>query len=126
MATLSVIFICVGSCGNDTILYYGPTIFSQLSLGSLPSDHLAALPWVGFTLGYGLSSPLMARMNRVPQFVSCNLVMSASLGCLTGFLVLLASNQPSVLIQTGLLCALLLACVAYGLGVGAVPYTMIG
>ena len=61
MATLSVIFICVGSCGNDTILYYGPTIFSQLSLDSLPSDQLAALPWVGFTLGYGLSSPLMAR-----------------------------------------------------------------
>ena len=63
MAILSVIFICVGSCGNDTILYYGPTIFNQLSLG-LPSDQLAALPWVGFTLGYALSSPLMARCLR--------------------------------------------------------------
>ena len=60
MAVFSVIFFCVGSSGNDTILYYGPTIFSQLSLG-LPSNHLAALPWVGFTLGYALSSPLMAR-----------------------------------------------------------------
>merc|ERR1711974_94120 len=117
MAILSAIFVFVGSCGNDTILYYGPTIFSQLSLSSLPSGHLAALPWVGFTVGYALSSPLMARMNRVPQFVSCNSVMSVSLFCLSGLLVLL---------QTGLLLALLLACVAYGLGVGAVPYTMIG
>ena len=61
MTIFSVIFIFVGSCGNDTILYYGPTIFSQLSLGNLPPDQLAVLPWVGFTLGYGLSSPVMAR-----------------------------------------------------------------
>ena len=65
-------------------------------------------------------------MNRVPQFVSCNSVMSASLCCLSGLLVLLASNQSSILLQFGVLSALLLACVAYGLGVGAVPYTLIG
>ena len=65
-------------------------------------------------------------MNRVPQFVSCNSVMSASLCCLSGLLILLASNQSSVLLQISLLSALLLACVAYGLGVGAVPYTLIG
>ena len=60
------------------------------------------------------------------QFVSCNSVMSASLCCLSGLLLLLANNESSVLIQAALLSALLLACVAYGLGVGAVPYTMIG
>ena len=65
-------------------------------------------------------------MNRVAQFVSCSSVMSTSLCCLSGLLVLLTDNKSSVLLQTGVLSTLLIACVAYGLGVGAVPYTMIG
>merc|ERR550519_2486467 len=60
------------------MVFYGPTIFSQMDLGVPPST-LATLPWLGFSAGYALSSPIMARMNRVPQFVTFSSIMSASL-----------------------------------------------
>ena len=30
LATFSVVFLCVGLAGNDTMVFYGPTIFSQV------------------------------------------------------------------------------------------------
>ena len=60
MAILSAIFLLLGLCGNDTMLFYGPTIFSDVDIG-LPYSLVITLPWVGVSLGYALSSPLMAR-----------------------------------------------------------------
>jgi SP family galactose:H+ symporter-like MFS transporter len=60
ISIFTVVFICLGLVGNDTMIFYGPTIASKIDIG-LPPSYLATLPWVGFTAGYALSSPLMAR-----------------------------------------------------------------
>ena len=60
MGLCTFLFMALALCGNDTLIYYGPTIFSQIDIG-LSSGLLATLPHVGFTFGYVLSSPLMAR-----------------------------------------------------------------
>ena len=73
-----MLFVSVGCNGHDTILVYGPSIFTHLHL-SLTSVQMATISWLGFTTGYALASPLMMRMNRVPQFTSCSSVMAASM-----------------------------------------------
>ena len=60
MIMFTVVFVCVALCGNDTLMFYGPTIFSQINIG-ISSAQLATLPWIGFSIGYATSSPLMAR-----------------------------------------------------------------
>ena len=60
MIMFIVVFVCVALCGNDTLMFYGPTIFSQINIG-ISSAQLATLPWIGFSIGYATSSPLMAR-----------------------------------------------------------------
>ena len=34
MATFATIFLLLGICGNDTMVFYGPTIFSQVTYPS--------------------------------------------------------------------------------------------
>ena len=60
MLMFTVVFVCVALCGNDTLMFYGPTIFAQINIG-ISSAQLATLPWFGFSIGYATSSPLMAR-----------------------------------------------------------------
>ena len=60
LATFTVIFFLVGCSGSDTLVFYGPSIFSQLNVGISPGL-LASLPCIGYTLGYALSTPLTAR-----------------------------------------------------------------
>ena len=60
MGICTFLFMALACCGNDTLIYYGPTIFSQIDIG-LSSGLLATLPHIGFTSGYVISSPLMAR-----------------------------------------------------------------
>ena len=60
LATCAVLFVCVGLAGNDTMVFYGPTICALIDVG-VEASTLATLPWIGFSLGYALSSPLMAR-----------------------------------------------------------------
>ena len=43
----TVIFMVLGTCGKDTFLLYGPTIFTQLQVG-IPTTVLSTLPWIGF------------------------------------------------------------------------------
>ena len=75
LATFATIFLLLGICGNDTMVFYGPTIAAQVkNLTShlthvspkvdvgVSKDWLAILPWIGFSLGYALSSPLMAKL----------------------------------------------------------------
>ena len=66
-------------------------------------------------------------MNRVTQFVSFASVMSVSMFCLGAVLLMMSQGlgEP-VMLEVGLVTALLLATTAYGLGVGAIPYTMVG
>jgi len=126
LATFTVVFMCVGLAGTDTLVFYGPTIFEQIDIG-LAASTLTTLPWVGFTLGYALSSPLMDRLDRVPQFVTFSSIMAVSMSCLGAMVVLLEQGVgPVVVEQVVLLASLLLATTAYGLGVGAVAYTMLG
>ena len=74
LATFATIFLLLGICGNDTMVFYGPTIAAQVEkIGILlnssesqvdvgvSTEWLAILPWVGFSAGYALSSPLMAK-----------------------------------------------------------------
>ena len=66
-------------------------------------------------------------MNRVTQFVSFASVMSVSMFCLGVVLLLMSQGLGDpVMLEAGLVTALLLATTAYGLGVGAIPYTMVG
>ena len=51
LLTFTMIFISLGTCGNDTFLFYGPTIFTKVDIG-IPSTVLSTLPWVGFSIGY--------------------------------------------------------------------------
>ena len=60
MFLFTVVFVCLALCGNDTLMFYGPTIFAQINIG-ISSAQLATLPWFGFSIGYATSSPLMAR-----------------------------------------------------------------
>ena len=46
-----VLFVMIATCGNDTLVYYGPTIFGMIDIG-IPSAVLNALPHVGFSIGY--------------------------------------------------------------------------
>ena len=48
---MSVIFMVLATCGSDTILFYGPTIFEKISIG-IPSTVLSIFPWIGFSIGY--------------------------------------------------------------------------
>ena len=81
------------------------------------------------------------RMNRVTQFVSFTAIVSISMVCLAVMLLLLDQgtehpvavqvtfypNPFFLLIQkVGLVASLMVATIAYGMGVGAVPYTMVG
>ena len=83
-------------------------------------------------------------MNRVTQFVSFTSIMSLSMVCLAVMLLLLAQGtQYPVAVQVilntpffypgdcetqqvGLVVSLMVTTIAYGMGVGAVPYTMVG
>ena len=110
-----------------------------MDLGMPPST-LATMPWLGFSAGYALSSPIMARlktfdishqfflarMNRVPQFVTFSSIMSTSLLCIGTILATTSTLSGKTGLQATLLTALMVATTAYGLGVGAVPYTMLG
>ena len=78
-------------------------------------------------------------MNRVTQFVSFTSIMSVSMVCLAVMLLLLARGtsypvavqvtlplQNQIVAQAGLIASLMVTTIAYGMGVGAVPYTMVG
>ena len=65
-------------------------------------------------------------MNRVPQFVTFSSIMSVSLLCIGTILASVTELSDKTGLQATLLVALLVATTAYGLGVGAVPYTMLG
>ena len=109
----------------------------------LPPSTVATLPWLGFSAGYALSSPIMARwilvrlfflnftfpfsrMNRVPQFVTFSSIMSASLLSIGTIMASVTQLSGKAGMQAVLLAALMVATTSYGLGVGAVPYTMLG
>ena len=80
------------------------------------------------------------RMNRVTQFVSFTAIVSISMVCLAVMLLLLDQgtehpvavqvtfypNSYFLLQKVGLVASLMVATIAYGMGVGAVPYTMVG
>jgi hypothetical protein len=51
----TVIFMVLGTCGNDTFLFYGPTIFTQLQVG-IPTPVLSTLPWIGMSFGFASRS----------------------------------------------------------------------
>ena len=51
LMTFIVVFAMLGTCGNDTFLFYGPTIFSLIDVG-IPAGVLSTLPWIGFSIGY--------------------------------------------------------------------------
>ena len=51
LLVFTVIFMVLGTCGNDTFLFYGPTIFTQIEVG-IPTPVLSTLPWIGFSIGY--------------------------------------------------------------------------
>jgi len=126
MAVFTMVFIFVALCGNDTMMFFGPTFFSKIDIG-IPGPQLATLPWLGFALGYSLSCPLMARMNRVTQFVTFTSIMSVAMFFFGAMLFLMARGfDDQLLVQVGLVSSLLVATTAYGMGVGAVPYTMVG
>ena len=118
LLVFTVIFVVLGTCGNDTFVFYGPTIFSKIDVG-IPTPVLSTLPWIGFSIGYAsrlsiilankaqarflplllcikikinlnlihssirfwflVYSPLMAKMNRKPQYMMFASVMSASM-----------------------------------------------
>ena len=61
------------------------------------------------------------------QFVTFSSVMSVSMLCLGAVLLLMSQGLgDQVILEVGLVTALMLATTAYGLGVGAIPYTMVG
>ena len=67
-----------------------------------------------------------ARMNRVPQFVTFSSIMSASLLSIGTIMASVTQLSGKAGMQAALLAALMVATTSYGLGVGAVPYTMLG
>ena len=67
-----------------------------------------------------------SRMNRVTQFVSFGCLMSASMFSLGAMLLLLSRRPGDLAVQAGLVASLMAGTTAYGLGVGAIPYTMVG
>ena len=58
LLVFSVLFAILALSGNDTFMFYGPTIFASVDIG-IDSKILSILPWIGFSLGYaGRSSKL--------------------------------------------------------------------
>ena len=82
----------------------------QVDIG-LPSEILTVLPWIGFSLGYAISTPVMAKMNRsccacrrktkiewcprVTQFVTFPSLMSAALMMLATMLLLTSHGNTT-------------------------------
>jgi len=106
MAIFTLIFILLGCTGNDTMVFLGPSIFSEVDVG-LPAEVLTILPWIGFSLGYAISTPVMAKMNRVTQFVTFSSLMAASLVCLGAMLHLTSQGNNNPGVQAALLGSLL-------------------
>ena len=64
-----MLFVSVGCNGHDTILVYGPSIFTHLHL-SLTSVQMATISWLGFTTGYALASPLTVLIPGVSTLIA--------------------------------------------------------
>ena len=68
----------------------------------------------------------MSRMNRKPQFVTFSSIMAVGMVVLASMVVLMNLGWTSTWVPAGLIASLLLTTTAYGTGVGAVPYTIVG
>ena len=69
---------------------------------------------------------IVSRMNRVAQFVTFSSIMAVGKVVLASMVVLMNLEWTSVWVQASLIASLLISNTAYGMGVGAVPYTIIG
>ena len=70
---------------------------------------------------------IFSKVNWVTQCVTFASIMSVSMFCLGATVLLRSQGQGDpVMLEVGLVTALMLATTAYGLGVGAIPYTMVG
>merc|ERR1719350_224158 len=132
LLTFTVIFIVLGLCGNDTFLFYGPTIFNSIDIG-IPAAVLSTLPWIGFCIGNTVSIPLMAKVQRRPQYMFFCSLMSAAMFTFAAALILMpgdartvSTDSSSVSLGVMLVVSLQVATVAYGAGVGPITYTMVG
>ena len=141
LAILCCIFVIEACAGQETFLYYGPTIFSKIDIG-LPSSFLATIPWFGLAIGFASSSLVMARfeiqrkrknikvfnrMPRVGQFVGFTSAVAVGMFTLGAMLLLLSKGSGDPTVEAIVLVAsLILANVAMALGAGSVPYTLMG
>ena len=69
---------------------------------------------------------IVSRMNRVAQFVTFSSIMAVGMVVLASMVVLMNLGWTSTWVQASLIASLLISNTAYGMGVGAVPYTIIG
>ena len=69
---------------------------------------------------------IASRMNRVAQFVTFSSIMAVGMVLLASMVFLMNLGWTSAWVQASLIASLLLTTTAYGTGVGAVPYTIIG
>jgi len=124
LLVFSTLFFLLGMSGNDTFIFYGPTIFADIDVG-IPTPVLNILPWIGFLIGYACSNPLMAKVNRKSQYIVSASVMSAAM-FVFGILLKYLAEEKSVMLQVFLILSLQVGTIAYGAGVGSIPYAMTG
>jgi len=122
---LSVIFIVIANAGMSTITFFGPSIFEKFNFGK-SNKIMNVLPWIGFSFGYAVSSPIMGKVKRRPQFVICSFLMGIAMSSFAICLQIIGDGEASLLQQIWLISSLEFAAVVYGAGVGVVPYTLIG
>ena len=69
---------------------------------------------------------IVSRMNRVAQFVIFSSIMAVGMVVLAYMVVLMNLGRTSAWVQASLIASLLISNTAYGMGVGAVLYTIVG
>jgi SP family facilitated glucose transporter-like MFS transporter 8 len=124
VSILSALFCLHASVGSDVLSYYALTLLIFPGVSASPSV-LAVLLQTAFTLGM-LGSPfVMARVNRRPQFIIGCLAIALHMFLLglDTFFEISANNLSLCYLPFGLMISFGFS---FGLGVGAVPYTLSG
>ena len=124
VSILSVLFAMHASVGADVLSYYSLTLLIFPGVDLSPTV-LAVLLQTTFTVGMVFAPLIMSRVNRRPQFAT---------GCLALALIMillgiddyfeLSATNPSLSYLPVFL--LLIFGLAFGLGVGAIPFTLSG
>lgn len=124
-----ILFAFQATCGADTVCYYALDIFTASKVDISPYI-LAIMLQSAFTVGYAISTPMLARMKRRTQFILSGSLMVAAYSVLGVCLYLketVAEGSTSAQVFGVLSPAcVMISALGYGIGFGPILYSLTG